>query len=90
MTSEKRPTPYGLYSVLCILAELVLYSVLIAWQPHSMLARLTLLVLPVVGVILGMRGRLRKDARPWLAAVGQVLNALILVVVCMLLYVSRQ
>jgi hypothetical protein len=35
-------------------------------------------------------GRLRKDAMPWLAAVGQILNALILFGVCFMLYVSLQ
>jgi hypothetical protein len=90
MTEKRRSPTYGVLSVLCILAEVVLYRLLLPWQPQSILAPLVLVALPIAGVILGVMGRLRKDDMPWLAAVGQILNALILFSVCLLLYAIRQ
>jgi hypothetical protein len=90
MTSEKRSPQYGVLSVLCIVAEVVLYRILLARQSTSLLASAALLALPVAGVILGVRGRLLKEGHPWLAALGQILNGLILFAVCLLLYAIRQ
>jgi hypothetical protein len=90
MTSERRSPTYGVLSVLCILVEIVLYRILTPWQPQSILAPLALLALPTAGVILGVMGRLRKDDAPWLAALGQILNGLILFGVCLLLFTVSQ